>query len=141
MDKLRDEAVPRGDGPRNLDLIGRMERFPTWRTSGTSLRDEWYACLHREQSLADSVSNNSLAWCTTGDGGCGSATRTVLDAQPECAGEAGNGRQCLIGACQGTRVRRRTSWIRCSIGPPTSPLLESIRVPAFSRSTIAWSEV
>lgn len=32
-----------GDGPLILVLIGRIEVFPTSRTSGSSLSDEWYA--------------------------------------------------------------------------------------------------
>ena len=33
--------APSGAGPRILVLMGRMERLPTWRTSGSSLYDEW----------------------------------------------------------------------------------------------------
>ena len=37
---LRNEISPMGVGPRILVLIGRIDMFPTWRTSGTSLKDE-----------------------------------------------------------------------------------------------------
>ena len=32
-----------GAGPRILVLMGRQAMLPTWRTSGTSLNEEWYA--------------------------------------------------------------------------------------------------
>ena len=35
------DDAPSGAGPRILVLIGRMERLPTWRTSGSSLSEEW----------------------------------------------------------------------------------------------------
>lgn len=41
MHYLGELHSPIGDGPRILVLIGRIDMFPTWRTSAASLRDEW----------------------------------------------------------------------------------------------------
>ena len=42
--QLGELRSPIGAGPRILVLIGRTDMFPTWRTSPSSLKDEWYAC-------------------------------------------------------------------------------------------------
>jgi len=40
---------PKGAGPRILVLIGKIAMFPTRRTSGNSLKEEWYAGIVEAQ--------------------------------------------------------------------------------------------
>ena len=59
-------CVPIGAGPRIFVLIGRTDMFPTWRTSGSSLYEEWYAYMTFKMEIRHSILLNKMVQELTG---------------------------------------------------------------------------